>query len=149
MWQQAKRFVQLGLSILLSTAVILVGWSMLNESKIDLANTQKASGRISNRQVGKFLTFTITNLPQEFKVYQPSQDYTVLASKLSVGDSITVYFVDSQTANTQVYQVEKNGQIVIDKALLTGQNRTGGLIALVGGLVMMGLAIWQFRKHKR
>ena len=31
-------------------------------------------------------------------------------------------------------QIEKNGQIVVDKELLAGQNRTGGIIALIKGL---------------
>lgn len=122
---------------------------MLNESKITLVDAQKASGRISDRQIGKFLVFTISGSPHDFKVYQPSQDYTALASALGVGDSVTVYFADGQTANTQVYQVEKNGQIVVDESLLTGQNRIGGIIALIGGFALVGITFWQFKKHRR
>ena len=78
----------------------------------------------------------------------PAVNYAELECALNVGDNITVYFVNSQTANIQVCQIEKNGQIVVDKLLLAGQNRTSGIIALIGGLGMLSAVFWTLRKRK-
>ena len=149
MWREIKRIIQLGFTILLSTAVVLVGWSMLNEAKFDLNDAQKHSGKIMNREVGKDFSFSISGSLTSFNIYKPSRNYDELKSALNIGDSVTVYFVNSQTANIQVLQIEKNGQIIVDKALLTRQNRDGGSIAFIGGFALLGIAIWQFKKQKR
>ena len=148
MWRKIKRFLQFSFGLLLSLAAILVGWSMLNEANFDLHDAQKYLGQISSRKVGKYFSFNLSGSPFIFNVYKPSRNYADLESMLSIGDSITVYYVNSQTANIQVYQIEKNGQIVVDKKLLTGQNRTGGLVALIGGLGMLGAVFWTLRKRK-
>lgn len=148
MWRKFKNFLQFSFGLLLSIAVILVGWSMLNEANFDLHDAQKHIGRITSRNVGKFFSFNLSGSPVTFDVYKPSRDYAELTSLLTVGDSITVYSVNSQTANIQVYQVEKNGRIVVDKTLLAGQNRTGGLIGFMVGLGMFGAVLWTLRSRK-
>jgi hypothetical protein len=148
MWRKIKRFLQFSFGLLLSIAVILVGWSMLNEANFDLHDAQKYSGQITSRKGGKYFSFNLSGSPVSFNVYKPSRNYAELESVLNTGDSITVYFVNSRTANIQVYQIEKNGQIVVDKELLAGQNRTGGLIALIGGLGMLVAVFWTLRKRK-
>ena len=120
MWRKIKLFLQFSFGILLSIAVTLVGWSMLNEANFDLHDAQKYSGQITNRETGKYFSFNVSGSPVSFEVYKPSQNYAELESALNIGDSITVYFVNSHTANIQVYQIAKNGQIVVDKKLLAG-----------------------------
>ena len=146
MWREIKRIIQLGFAILLSTTAVLVGWSMLNEAKFDLNDAQKHSGKIMNREVGKDFSFSISGSLTSFNIYKLSRNYDELKSALNVGDSVTVYFVNSQTANIQVLQIEKNGQIIMDKALLTGQNRVGGSIAFIGSFALLVITIWQFKK---
>ena len=148
MRRKIKRFLQFILGLLLSIALILVGWSMLNEANFDLHDAQTHSGQITSRKIGKFFAFNISGFPSSFSVYKPSRNYAELESALNIGDNITVYFVNSQTANIQVYQIEKNGQIVVDKELLAGQNRTGGIVGLIGGLGMLGGVFWTLRKQK-
>ena len=99
-----------------------------------------------NREVGKDFSFSISGSLASFNTYKPSRNYDELKSALNIGDSVTVYFVNSQTANIQVLQIEKNGQIIVDKALLTGQNRVGESITFIGGFALLGIAIWQFKK---
>ena len=148
MRRKVKNFLQFSFGLLLSMAVILVGWSMLNEANFDLHDAQKYSGQITSRNVGKYFSFNLSGSPVTFNVYKPSRDYAELESVLTVGDIIAIYSVNSQTANIQVYQIEKDGRIVVDKTLLDGQNRTGGLIALVGGLGMLGTVFWTLKKRR-
>ena len=126
----------------------LAGWVMLREAKFDLQDAQQHSGQITNRGVGKFFTFTVAGAPATFNIYNPSRNYANLEAALNPGDSVTVYFVNSQTANRQAYQVEKNGQVVVNKELLTGQNRNGGIVAIVGGLGILGGVFWRLRRKK-
>ncbi|MDB5236370.1 MAG: hypothetical protein JWR44_3363 [Hymenobacter sp.] len=148
MWRRTKLFLQFSFGILVSIAVILVGWSMLNEANFDINDAQKSSGRITGRSVGKDFSFKISGSQVSYSVYKPSRNYAELESELRVGDSITVYFVNSQTADIQVQQIEKNGRTVVSKELLAGQNRTGGVIAVIGGIAMTGATFWGFRKRK-
>ena len=114
---------------------------MLNEANFDLHDAQKYFEQITSRNVDKYFSFNLSGSPVTFNVYKPSRDYAELESVLTVGDIITVYSVNSQTANIQVCQIEKDGRIVVNKTVFGGHNRTGGLIALVGGLRM--LAVYQ------
>ena len=99
MWRKITRFLQFGFGLLISIAVILVGWSILNEANFDLHDAQKHSGQITSRKIGKYFAFNISGYPVSFSVYKPSRHYAELESALNVGDNITVYFVNSQTAN--------------------------------------------------
>jgi hypothetical protein len=133
---------------MLSVAIALVGLSMLSESSVDLNLAVKNLGAIDNRRIGKVFAFTLTDSPTSFSVYRASRNYDDLKEVLNVGDIVTVYSVNSATANLQVSQIEKNGQVIVDKHLLESQNMAGGLIALLGGVLMAAVGIWQFRRNK-
>jgi len=148
MWKQVKQIVQLGFGLLLSTAVLLVGYSMLTESSADKNSALVFTGPVTSRVSGKLFTFSLAGTAASFSIYNASRTYGDLEVAINIGDTLTVYTVDSKTANLQVLQVEKRGQVVVDKKLLQGQNRTGGIIALIGGVVMLCLCIWQFKKKK-
>jgi len=149
MRRKTKAFVQLTFGLFLSVCTLLVGWSMLKESDIDVADTTTITGAVTKREVGKNFSFRLSGSPRVFNVYRPSRTYDDLLAELSPGDSVTVCYLDSQTAGTRVVQIEKKGRMVVDKALLTGQNRTGGVLGLLGGFALLGLAIWQFNKQTR
>jgi hypothetical protein len=144
MWQRLK----LGFGLLLSTACILVGYAMLGEASLDINSALKCYGQINSRKAGKYFTFTLAGAPTSFKVYKASRNYNDLESALNIGDSVTVYFGQSSTTNMQVYQIEKQGHVIVGKELLEGQNKVGGYISCVGGFVLIGIAIGQFRKGR-
>ena len=147
-WRRIKLFLQFSFGVFLGSVVFLAGWVMLREAKFDIQDAERHSGRITNRNIGKFFTFTVASAPAAFNVYKPSRDYADLEAALNPGDSVTVYFVNSQTANTQVYQVEKDGQVIVNKELLTGQNRNGGIIAALGGVGIIGGVLWRLRRKR-
>ena len=151
MWKQTKRvfqFLQHGFLLLLSIAVILVGYAMLSESFLDLHNARKYCGQITDRETGKFFVFTVAGAPISFKVYRASRNYEDIEAVLHVGDSATVYFANSRTAGFQVYQIEKAGQVIVGKELLEGQNRIGGIIAFIAGIAMLGGIGWAIKNKK-
>ena len=146
MWRQFKRYFQLCFGLFLCIATLLVGWSMLRESSQKLTDAQKYSGRIKSQKTGKEFAFTINSSPLAFSFYRPNRNYSDLISALAIGDSVDVYAITSATAGTQVIQVEKQGQVIVDKSLLEGQNKTGGYLCLIGSCVFLVLAIRHFRK---
>lgn len=143
------RYAALFFTLLISSAVLLIGAAMLRENAVDLQNAVKDTGRIGSRQIGKYFSFTLTGSSPTYYVYRPSRNYDDLQNSLAIGDSITVYADNSATANLQVGQIEKDGRVVVDKELLEGQNTVGGVIALLGGLGMIGAGVWQFKRSKR
>ena len=147
-WRRIKLFLQFSFGIFFGLLVVFMGSLMLREAKFDIRDSQQYSGRITTRSVDKFFTCTVSGFPTAFNVYKVSRNYPELEAALNPGDSVTVYFINSQTANIQVYQVEKNGQIVVNNELLTGQNRNGGIIAVIGGLVFIGGAFWRLKRKR-
>lgn len=123
---------------------------MLQQDSIDLNSTLKYRNQINNISIGRSFVFTIAGSPIKFDIYKASHNYEILKHTLHSGDTVTVYYVNSTTANLQVCQVEKSGQIVVSKELLESQNRVGGLVGSIGGFILLGITIWQFRKgdHK-
>lgn len=146
MWQQIERSFQLVFGLLLGIAAIFVGWSMLKETTLNLNSARKYHGVISSRHIGRTFSFNVADTPIPFEVYKASRNYDDLKTQLDVGDSVTVFLGNSSTANSQVYQVEKNGRVVVGKELLEGQNRIGSILCFVGGFALMSISIGQFLK---
>ena len=115
-----------------------------------LAYTTQASAVDKSPTIkpGIFFVFNVSGTPITFKVYKASRNYDDLRTALQIGDSVTVYFANSRTANFQVYQVEKDGKIIVAKDLLEGQNTIGGIIAFVAGIVMLGAISWAIKNKK-
>jgi hypothetical protein len=150
-WRRVKGvflFLQYAFLWLVSIAVIFVGYAMLSESSLDAHAVQKYSGQITDRKFGKSFVFTVSGASVPFTVYKANRDYRELEDALGIGDTVTVYFVKSRTASIQLYQVEKNGQIVVGKQLLEGQNRIGGFLALIAGIALLGAMSWEIKNKK-
>ncbi|MBG8553739.1 hypothetical protein [Hymenobacter guriensis] len=152
MWQQFKRYIQLGFGLLLSCAVLLVSFSVLREATFDLTDVSSFSGILMEKgKTGAKFTLHIANCPYVFQVYKITQNYDDIDAKLTVGNEVKVYFNPSSTGTTgnsvQIYQLVQNGRVIIDSSLIKGQNRNGGLIGLIGGLALVIGTIREFRKR--
>ncbi|MCC2545168.1 hypothetical protein LJY25_01815 [Hymenobacter sp. BT175] len=152
MWKQFKRYAQLFFSLLLCAAILLISYGMLQETSLDLSTAARATGVVTSAGKAKgHFVFQLANQPYRFQVYQVSRNYDLLRARLVVGDSVTVFYnaraATHPGAALQVYQVEHRGQVIVDKALLGGQNRNGGIIGLLSTIGLVGIAIWQFRRQ--
>jgi hypothetical protein len=149
MWRRFKLFLQFSFGILISLLVMSLGISKLSESSLDLKSTVKLRGQVASKgRTGKTFSFTLTDVPASFWVYRASRNYDYLNEALAVGDSLTVYFPQTNSNSIQAYQIEKGGQVLVGKDLLEGQNKAGGIICIIGGIVMIGATFWGFRKRK-
>jgi hypothetical protein len=115
-------------------------------------------GRIANRylthrpgggRAGNPLVFAfkLENLDQTLGIYKPSHDYSDLLDSLRIGDIVTVYYrpLSTNPIDIDVFQVEKNGKIIVDYADYSKNHATASSALVVIGSVclLFGiLAIW-------
>ncbi len=104
--------------------------------------TEKKSSRLKN------LVFFIrlNNSNQYFGAYRPSQNYSGLVDEIKIGDEISIYYrqMDSGDLNLNVYQIEKNGKVILDyDSYQSLYYKLAWFMGLLGsGIIIFG--IWKF-----
>lgn len=147
-WQQIKRILSFVSGLFLGVICLTGAAAFLYKHTPDLNSALKSEGQIVSSHAGKYFVFKLADNPVSYGVYRPSRSYDDLTNALSIGDSVTVYFPYTSTTNVQIYQVEKQGQVIVSKDLLGGQNLAGGIICLIAGPTIIAAAIWEFRRKK-
>ncbi|HEY0744450.1 MAG TPA: hypothetical protein VGD40_23450 [Chryseosolibacter sp.] len=108
--------------------------------------------------VGKpkdILHFTIIGLDKKLGIYHNTKaDYDFYLNKITPGDKIKVYFEEfggetMEGFNLHVFQLEKDGEILLDKEGRNKTDRKVGLILYGVGLLFSIGPIWFFRKKMR
>jgi hypothetical protein len=129
----------------------------INSSKpnIDLTKVDKATGIVTVAAVIthtpegsrsfplKVFMFQLNNVNEVLGTYRPEEDYTKLVANIKVGDIITVYYDKNKpdnNLNSEVYQIEKNGQVLQDYDSFAHNN----LMPLVLLFIVAGLVILLF-----
>ena len=157
-----KLLQQIGI-FLGSGIFFLASWSVISPNVgIDLTKANKATGQVIFASVvkristGKYATpqnvfaFQLDNLDKPLGTFRPGQNYSKLIETIKIGDTITVYYRhrNSERLNIDVYQIEKNGQILQD---YTSYNRNNLILGIFIGLVGLGFLIygvWTMHKRK-
>lgn len=141
------------------------GTMMLVQSSKDFKDLERYTGQveriwtdISNNIKGRpsdILLFKIQGLEPVVGIYHNTiEDYDFYLERIKPKDVITIYF-DQQGGKTiegynlHTYQLEKDGEVLLDKA---GRNRTYrkvGLILYGVGLIFSIGPIWFYRKKMR
>jgi hypothetical protein len=92
-------------------------------------------------------------LRESFKklgVYRMSKDYQDLLRKFNIGDTVTVYYRDnnnrSENINIDLVQVERNGQILLDKKEYERKESSLIYIGLIGGIVTILLSYLYYKR---
>jgi len=142
-----------GSFLMFSSGNINVGKSPSVESfvveKGMTTNKNSIAGRGSMNS--DFFYFKIKGLDEKLTVYRASGDYGFLENHINVNDKLKVYYKkhpsDDSKTNLEVYQIEKEDQILYSIDEYQNKERTGAYIAFFGGFLMIGLAIYQDKKY--
>lgn len=109
-------------------------------------NSSNVSGKLNLNS--KILILKLSGTDEIFGIYNKEQNYELLNKKLSVNDSIKIYYNNKKTKNVNldVFQIIKNNEVVYDSSEYIKKERLGAYIALIGGFVLLILTIRQFKK---
>jgi len=141
----------IGLGSLINSVI-----SIKNEATINLKNAQFINGEVLNaetRQIVKggirwktykrIFYFRLHNSNQNFAVYRSYEGYEDLKTKITIGDTVEVYYSGKNSGyNENVYQVEKNGEVLADlkeykknSSILAGKGLLLGIVLTVGSIL--------------
>ena len=143
----------------------LFGTMMLIRSTKDFDELRKYTGQVeriwtdvSKNLKGRptnVLLFKIQGLEQVLGIYHNTlADYDYYLERIHPTDKVTIYFDEDggktfEEYNLHVYQLEKDGQILLDKEGLNKTDRKVGLILYGVGLLFSLTPIWFYRTKMR
>ena len=151
-------------AIFLAACCFFGSFLMFMTSGSDLSQIDVYNGKviekgitIKNNSVGgkdsfksEIFYLKISGLNQILATYKPLQDYSFFEKNIKVGDNLKVYFqksYDTIKPNLNLFQIEKEGIVLLKKEELQNKERIGGFIALFGGFLLIGIAIYEDKKY--
>jgi hypothetical protein len=84
----------------------------------------------------------INGLDKTLEIYRMKNNYQGLLNELSTGIEVTAYYED-----TQLVQLEKNGNVIIDSSEYKKKESALIYIGLVTGIGSVLASVWYFKKH--
>ncbi len=85
-------------------------------------------------------------------VYRMTKNYNDLLEKFNIGDTITAFYRDnnnqSENINIDLVQVEKSGQILLDKKEYERKESSLIYLGLIGGVLTFFLSYWYYKRKK-
>ncbi|ESU20489.1 hypothetical protein FEDK69T_30140 [Flavobacterium enshiense DK69] len=159
-----KRIGNYFFALILAIGCIFAGVLAIETSKLNLNQLDVFTGKIIEKGItsnssnvsGKgeirsdVFFVKLEGLNQILATYNPKKDYEKLNQSLSVGDIIKVYFRKSNStnkANIATFQIEKNNEIILNKDDYQSREGIAGYFMIIGGIVLVGLAVYGDRKH--
>lgn len=154
-------FVLVGLSAMW----FVFGTMMIIQGAKEFSDLEKVTGQVDKIWIGisknvkgrpsDILLLRIQGLEQTIGIYHNTKaDYDFYREKIHHGDNVTIYFDEHggktfEGYNLHVYQLEKDGDVLLDKEKLNRTYRKVGLILYGVGLVFSMAPIWFYRKKMR
>lgn len=162
----ANQEVKLFGSILVASLLIAVTIKFYKKDiNIDLNQVDKITGIVASCGVtekssvvggrlkvnGAVFYIYLDNSSQYYGTYKPSQDYTALVEKIKAGDEITIYYNERQNneLNLDVYQIEKNGEILVNYENYNSNYKKLSLLTGIMGLGILIYSIWEYYKKEK
>ena len=143
----------------------VVGTMMIIRGTKEFSDLRKVKGQveriwtdISKNLKGRpsdILLFKIQGLEQTPGIYHNTKaDYDYYLDRIHPKDTVTLYFDERgietvEGFNLHVYQLEKNGEVLLDKEKLNRTYRKVGLILYGLGSLFSMAPIWFYRKKMR
>ncbi len=149
------------LLVLIALSWFLFGTIILLRSQKDFNNLKGFEGQIEKigtttikdlfQNHSKYiLYFTLKDLNTTLGIYHNSKsDYNFYLNKITVGDTVKVYFDEGgikalEGINLHVFQLEKNGEVLLNMDNLSKRDKKVGLILYCIGLLFSILPIWVY-----
>jgi hypothetical protein len=103
---------------------------------------------VKTKVKGKCFYFKLDNLAEILATYRPEQNYSALTNNLHIGDKIKVYYRagTKNELNLNVFQIEKNEQIIQDYKSYNKNHQSLALLTGVLGTMMIGFGIFAYKK---
>ena len=129
-----------------------------NEFKKSTGQVEKIWIDVSKKLKGgsvDVLLFKINGIDQILGIYHNNKaDYQQYIEKIHLSDILTVYYDENgrrtfQRYNFHVYQLEKDGQILLDKEKINRTDKKVGLILYGVGLLFSIAPIWFYKKIQK
>ncbi len=154
-----QHFIIVILLLLVSTLYVFAFIAGFKSQNIELNKLHKISSIVENTgeivRVGskgrpKVFFVKLAYLNKKLGVYRMSRNYNDLLSEISIGDSITAYYFESQNkrenVNISLVQIEKNGKAILEKSEY--QNKESSLM-YIGILGIIANIIIYYRFYKK
>lgn len=108
-----------------------------------------SAGLFSRTLQNKAFYLKLHGLNQNLGVYNPNEDYAKLDKDLRIGDTVKINYnhsSDTFQLNLELFQIEKNKEIVLAKEAFQNTERKGFYIALIGGIILTLVGFYALRK---
>ena len=137
---------------------------LLPQINIDLSKTDVITGHVTNAGIerksgggyriqidGKVFFFTLDNSDEIFATYRPNQNYRKLTNSIKIGDIVTINYSggNSKEFNLNVYQIEKEGQIIQDYKSYNRNYKILTWLTGIGFIVMIGAGLYPYYKDAK
>ena len=136
------------------TILSISAYLFYRNTSVDLHQLDHYSGQIIDKGITKGSTgsfyLRLNGLNQILATYSMNQDYSYLNDGLAIGDRIEVYYGVSRITDKPVlnlYQVEKNGKIILDKSEHSAKDMNGFYVCVFGVFMMAVIGILKDRKY--
>lgn len=133
------------------------------DATVDMDRLDQYSGQIIDKGITthksstKYGTTTsrvffirLEGLDQILATYNMEQTYDRLNTDLQIGDSVKVFYrtsLETNVANINTYQIESNGEIILDNSDYRSRSMKGVIIGSIGIVVMLAVGIIRDRKY--
>jgi len=89
-----------------------------------------------------YLEIKLNSVNQLFGIYNPKQSYSTIQKQLNQGKIITIYYYKTNDPTNNVFQIESNGQQIMDYNEYQKNHAIAAIAIIIVGILMLGFDFW-------